>query len=175
MISDSTILLIIAGAFVIISPKSLIFLNVLSILKDYYVFLFKHHLINMFVFVPCSLSVSICLKTDLNNNIIDNLMIIIVLLISVYYSYYSFYSERDYTKETNQKVYSDKLENAKQCSLIISYNILISIVSLILCLISYDNISNLIFKFFLTVLIYFTFIQSLFNFMIIMKRNYKMK
>lgn len=175
MISASTILLIIAGAIIIISYKSLVFLNILSIMKDYYIFLFEHHLINLFVFVPCLLSVSICLKTDLNNNTIDNLMIILVLLITVYYSYFSFYSERDYTKETDQKKYSDKTESAKQCSLIISYNILIGVVSLILCLISYDNIYNLYFKFLLTVLIYFTFIQSLFNFMIILKRNYKMK
>lgn len=176
MFDNSFFYVTLALVIIAISHKSLIFLNILSIIKDYYVFLFKHHLINLFVLVPCLLSVSICLKTNLNNNTIDNMMIIIVLLISVYYSYYSFYSEKNYADEKDQKVYSDKLKNAEQCLLIISYNILISIVSLIMCFISYDNgFSNYYLRFVITISIYYLFIQSLFNLMIIMKRNYKLK
>ncbi len=173
MLERSAVFFILAVVSLVFSIKSLKFVNVTGIIEEYYKFLKKSKIIVLFTIFPLFLGTSIGLKKPLNGELINNLMIIVPLLMSVFFSYFTYYSDYKYSEITDQKEYSIKKENTEQCQTIINYNILMGVIILILCLINitkYITIHQLI-----SIAVYSLFIQVLLNLLIIIKRNYKLK
>ena len=173
MLEWSVVFLILAVVSLLFSMKSLKFVNVTGIIEEYYKLLKKSKIIVLFIIFPLFLGISIGLKRPLNGELINNLMIIVPLLMSVFFSYFTYYSDYKYSEITDQKEYSIKKENTEQCQTIINYNILMSIIVLILCLINITKFK--IVHYLHSIVVYSLFIQVLLNLLIIIKRNYKLK
>lgn len=173
MLNRSAVFFILAVVSLLFSIKSLKFINITGIIKEYYKFLKRSRVIRLFVLFPLFLGASIGFIKQLDGALINNLMIIVPLFMSVFFSYFTYYSDYNYSKISDQKEYSIKKKNSEQCLVILDYNILISIIVLILCLINntrYDIVNQ-----FISIIVYSLFIQVLLNLLIIIKRNYKLK
>ena len=136
MLNRSAVFFILAVVSLLFSIKSLKFINITGIIKEYYKFLKRSRVIRLFVLFPLFLGASIGFIKQLDGALINNLMIIVPLFMSVFFSYFTYYSDYNYSKISDQKEYSIKKKNSEQCLVILDYNILISIIVLILCLIN---------------------------------------
>lgn len=163
--------ILLSGILLLFSSKQLIFINVFCIIHDYYKFIKNNKLLLLFVIIPMPLANAMNLSQVLNQNMIDTLMIIITLLVSIFFSYISFYSEYNFSSIKDQKLYSRKKTNVEECMLIINYNVLISTIILLMCLISPVVKNNAYSIFIFSWIVYYFFIQVILNLMIILKRH----
>lgn len=173
MLNRSAIFFILAVVSLGFSIKSLKFVNVTGIIQEYYKFLKKSRIIGLFILFPLLLGASIGFMRPLNEGLINNLMIIVPLLMSIFFSYFAYYSDYNYSQIFDQKEYSVKKKNTEQCQTIINYNILMSIIVLILCLFNTSKLH--IVHQLISIVVYTLFIQVLLNLLIIIKRNFLLK
>lgn len=173
MLNRAAVFFILAVVSLLFSVKSIKFVNITGIINEYYKFLKQSKVIRLFVLFPLFLGASIGFIKQLDGELINNLMIIVPLFMSVFFAYFTYYSDYNYSKISDQKEYSIKKKNSEQCLIIINYNILISIIVLILCLI--NNARFIIVHQLISIMVYSLFIQVLLNLLIIIKRNFKLK
>lgn len=171
LLTNSTFYIILALLLFIFSPGKT-YINVFKIITSYYREFTSHNrsVILIIVIIPICLANAINLQVNLNQDLIETIAVIISILMSLFFTYISYFQEYENKEQTdyNRKKINEKY--SKETKSIASYEVLISVIILIICFI-YPIFNNELIKEFISGLIYFLFFHMLINLLILLKRH----
>lgn len=171
LLTNSNFYVILAFLLFIFSPGKK-YINIFKIVISYYrEFTAQNRsVILMIVIIPICLANAINLKIELDKDLIETISVIISILMSLFFTYISHFQEHEKEEQTdyNRKKINKKYLNETKS--IASYEVLVSVIILIICFI-YPIFNNELIKEFISGLIYFLFFHMLINLLILLKRH----
>lgn len=173
LLNNKETILIFLSISIFAIGKGKTYLNFTGIIKKYFKsFIGKNKgSVSALIITPLFLSIAIGIKKPIDDNLLELITVTISILMSLFFTYLSFfqgYYEKVVSEIQDYNIKSLKSIFVKETKIIASYEILLSIIILVLCF-SFELFPKeieLIFR----IILYFLFFHMLMNLFVLLKR-----